>query len=285
MTLPNRFLFNQSNLQDYVDCQRRFQLRHILHLAWPAVEAEPVHDYECIIDQGLQFHKIIRQYLIGVPESHIERMIVNDHIMEAWWRNFRYSSEQGILKSIFQEENMHFEEITLSMPLGEFRLIAKVDLLVQRKDGKLIILDWKTSQKHPKRKWLADRLQTQVYPFVTAHAVPGIIGGGAVAPEQLEMVYWFVNQPEEPEVFSYNRLAYQRDLNYFDDLINTISKKSEPVFPLTSDVKRCLFCTYRSLCERGEKPGMIHQLEDMQEDDFSSQDVSLDYEQIGEIKY
>jgi len=42
---------------------------------------------------------------------------------------------------------------------------------------------------------------------------------------------------------------------------------------------------YRSLCDRGEKPGEIHQLEEWQESCPSSEEVSLDYEQIGEIEF
>ena len=39
--LPDDFHFSQGSLQDYVDCQRRFQLRYLMKLAWPAVDAEP----------------------------------------------------------------------------------------------------------------------------------------------------------------------------------------------------------------------------------------------------
>ena len=44
--LPGSFIFSQSSLQYYFDCPRRFQLRYIEHLAWPAVETEPVLENE-----------------------------------------------------------------------------------------------------------------------------------------------------------------------------------------------------------------------------------------------
>ena len=87
MTLPEGFLFSQSNLQDYVDCQRRFQLRHILHQAWPAVEAEPYLENERRMDQGAKFHKIVHQHLIGVPEEQISASISADETMQVWWGN------------------------------------------------------------------------------------------------------------------------------------------------------------------------------------------------------
>jgi len=285
MTLPKGFLFSQSNLQDYVDCQRRFQLRYIDRLAWPAVEAEPFLDYERLIDQGLGFHKIVRQHLIGVPESQIEHSLAGDELMELWWHNYLNSCIHGILEMIDRTGNERFEEITLSIPIEEFRLIAKYDLLILNPKGKLIIIDWKTSQSHPKRTWLAERLQTHVYPFVLANAATAITAGRPVTPDQIEMVYWFANYPEQPELFAYTQSAYADDLIYLGNLISTISQKADKVYPLTPDARRCLYCTFRSLCNRGVKPGELPHLEDWQEAEPVSEDVSIDYEQIGEIQF
>jgi CRISPR/Cas system-associated exonuclease Cas4 (RecB family) len=285
LTLPKGFLFSQSNLQDYVDCQRRFQLRYILHLSWPAVEAEPVIDYERMMNRGSQFHKAVHQHLIGVPGTQIEPSMINDEVMDQWWRNYQNSIKDGILAIIYQDGNKHFEEMTLSTPLGDYRLLAKFDLLISKSDGRWIILDWKTSQNHPKRKWLADRLQTHVYPYVLASAAAATLSGYQVDPDQIEMIYWFTNQPEQPERFSYNLSAYEADAKYLDNMISTISRKSEDIFPLTPDVKRCLFCTYRSLCDRGVKPGALKNMEEWQESEPASQDVSIDYDQVGEIEF
>jgi len=285
MTLPKGFLFNQSNLQDYIDCQRRFQLRYMFHQAWPAVEAEPFLEYERMMDQGSRFHKIMRQHLTGIPETQIEKSLVNDEVVGVWWRNYKHSLKDGILELIIQNENKHFEELTLSTPLGEFRLVAKYDLLVIQPDGKLHIVDWKTSLNHPKRKWLSDRMQTHVYPFLLTRAAAALTGVGPADPGQIEMIYWFTNHPDQPERFGYNSSAYEADDRYLGNLSTTINQKSEPIFPLTPDVKHCLFCVYRSLCDRGEKPGEMHQLEEWQESWPSSEEVSLDYDQIGEIEF
>lgn len=283
MTLTEGFLFSQSNLQDYVDCQRRFQLRHMLHLAWPAVEAEPYLENERRIDQGAQFHTIVRQFLIGIPEAEIARTIGGNETMLAWWSNFIHAVKEGELGLIMDPSSQRFEEITLSVPITKFRLIAKYDLLIIRPDGMVTIIDWKTSENHPKRRWLADRLQTHVYPFVLTGAASGYIGGKSVDPSKVEMLYWFTNFHDQPERFSYDASKYQDDSRTLTNLITSISQKNEAVFPLTPDVKRCLFCTYRSLCNRGVKPGDLPQLEDVQEPS-SAEDVSLDFDQIGEIE-
>jgi hypothetical protein len=285
MTLPNGFLFNQGNLQDYMDCQRRFQLRYLFHLTWPAVEAEPFLEYERVAEQGSRFHKIIRQHFSGVPESSIDQSLVEDEVLHFWWRNYKQSLNDGILKLIHQDGNKLFEELILTVPLGDFRLIAKYDLLVIQPDSRYLIIDWKTSQNRPKQKWLANRQQTHVYPFVFSLAASSINNSKPINPEQIEMIYWFTNQPDKPERFYYTSSAFTSDARYLTNLSVEISQKTDPVFELTEDVKHCLFCTYRSLCNRGIKPGELHQLEEWQESGQSAEDVSLDYDQIIEIEY
>jgi hypothetical protein len=284
MSLPKGFLLSQSNLQDYVDCQRRFQLRHILHQAWPAVEAEPYLENERLIDLGSKFHQIVHQHLIGVPESQISRSLGNDDAVKVMWGNYLKSIKEGNLEILSTPDNQRYEEIALSVSVKEFRLIAKYDLLVVQPDDKWIILDWKTSQKHPKRRWLADRLQTHIYPFVLTNAGSSLAGGELLDPGQVEMVYWFANQPEQPERFQYGQLSFQEDGRFLENLISSIDSKTETIYPLTPDVRRCLFCTYRSLCNRGVVPGDLEHLEEWLEPDIPDE-VTIDIDQIGEIEF
>ncbi|MBA4379648.1 MAG: hypothetical protein C0393_03000 [Anaerolinea sp.] len=66
-TIPTPFTFSQSSLQDYADCPRRFQLRYIEELAWPAVESEPALENERHQQEGLFFHRLVQQRLVGLP--------------------------------------------------------------------------------------------------------------------------------------------------------------------------------------------------------------------------
>ena len=284
MTLPEGFLFSQSSLQDYVDCQRRFQLRYMLHQAWPAVEAEPYLENERLMDQGAQFHKIIRQHLAGVRTAKIQASLTGEELIEQWWKNYWHAVKEGQLRFISEPGNTHYEEISLSVPVGKFRLVAKYDLLVIYPDGRLMILDWKTSRTRPKHTWLANRLQTHVYPYVLAGAAKALIGGKIPDPAQIEMIYWFANHPEQPEHFTYNPTRYREDKRYLMGLITTIDHKTEQIFPLTPDIRRCMYCTYRSLCNRGVSAGDLQHLEEWQELD-SSGEIDLDFDQIGEMEF
>jgi hypothetical protein len=140
-----RFEFSQSSLQDYIDCRRRFQLRYVQRIAWPAAQAEPARENEQHIQRGERFHRLAQQYLLGVPEDRLTRMAEADedvHIL-AWWTNFINCIPSTL-------SGQRHVEVSLSAPLGRFRLVAKYDLVLIRPDGKVIIYDWKTSMHRPK---------------------------------------------------------------------------------------------------------------------------------------
>jgi CRISPR/Cas system-associated exonuclease Cas4 (RecB family) len=284
MSLPERFVFSQSSLQDYVDCQRRFQLRYLLHQQWPAVEAEPYLENERRIDLGSTFHKVVHQYLVGVPESDITRSVASDEILFSWWNNYQHSIKAGVIHSLQIDSSQHVEELTLYTEVGKFHLIAKFDLLIHQPEGKWTILDWKTSENRPKRKWLADRWQTHVYPYVLTKAGASLANNHSIDPNEVEMIYWFTNYPEQPERFSYSLASFTEDERMLSSLIATIHEKGEGIYPLTPDTRRCLFCTYRSLCNRGVEAGDIQHLEEWLESE-PPDEVKIDLDQIEEIEF
>jgi hypothetical protein len=53
-------------------------------------------------------------------------------------------------------------------------------------------------------------------------------------------------------------------------------------FPLTLDEKKCVFCEYRSLCNRGTRAG---NWQDADDEPAPSQGLDLPFEQIGEIEF
>ena len=54
MTLPSEFQFTQGKLQDYVDCPRRFQLRHVLMQPWPALITDEPDQFDLHIQRGAE---------------------------------------------------------------------------------------------------------------------------------------------------------------------------------------------------------------------------------------
>jgi hypothetical protein len=171
-------------------------------------------------------------------------------------------------------------EIQLSTPVGDQRLLARFDLLAITPGERAVIVDWKTTRHKPKRATLAARLQTRVYPFVLAEAGAELFGG-PLKPEQISVVYWFAEAPTEPEVFEYSAAAHEDARAYLSGLIGEVIKRREEIWPLTEDVKRCEYCVYRSLCNRGTAAG------DFREVDFEADDsdFAIDLDGIEEIAF
>ncbi len=277
MRLAADFQFSQNSLQDYVDCRRRFQLRHVLRLAWPAVEAEPVVEHEMHMQMGAVFHRLVHQHVSGVPADRLSDSI-SDEELRAWWRNY-LEEGPGDLPAA------RHSELVLSAPLGESSLVARYDLVAVEPGGRAVIVDWKTSRRRARREQLAERLQTRVYPCVLVWAGAFMNDGEALAPEQVEMMYWYAGFPKEPVSIEYDQVQYESDQAYLSDLVAEIAALPEGDQPLTDNVQHCRYCVYRSLCERGVAGGPVDGLGD--EEDLAGEDLEslFDFGEIEEVVY
>ncbi len=267
-TLPANFTFSQSSLQDYSDCPRRFQLRYIEKLKWPAAESEPMLENERRQQEGQLFHRLVQQHRIGLPAEKLTPL-ASTHSLRRWWDNYLgFDFQLG--------EAAQFTELSLSAPVGTFRLLAKYDL-VAVKDGKSIIFDWKTNAKRPRDEWMAIRLQTRVYRALMVQAGAHLNGSKPFEPEQVEMIYWYADYPGEPARFPYNASQSKRDWDGLSGLIHEIANHRH--FPLTDEDKKCAYCPYRSYCNRGVEAGREAEIES----EFSEPEIN--FEQIQEIAF
>lgn len=265
---------SQSSLQDYNDCPRRFELRYLQRLAYPAIETEPALENEMHQREGEFFHRLVQQFFIGIPESLIAK-IANTDNLQRWWGNFVNSKDLVDLRDLPSLRT----EVTLSAPLGAFRLVAKYDLIAT--DGiKFYIYDWKTYRKRPRNEFLAIRLQTRVYRALLVQAGAFLNGDKPIAPEQIEMIYWFSDFPNDPARFPYKPDQFKRDWDAISRFAEEI--KSASSYPKTEDTNRCLYCPYRSYCNRGVRAGDAFDAElETEAEEF----FDINFEQIGEIEF
>jgi len=281
MTLPSNFQFSQGSLQDYALCPRRFQLRYIEHLAWPALDAEPAIENERHIQQGEAFHLVVQQYLLGVPEENITKIVKTDGYLSRWWQNFL--DDKNIQNLLNTKSIERHPEITLAMPIGQYRLVAKYDLILIEPGHRAIIFDWKTSRKQTKHTWMAKKFQTRVYPFVLSQAGAHLNNGDLIASEQIEMVYWFANFPGTPLRFPYSAEQKNEDRAEIRTLFEEMQTLGKDKAPLTDNEKLCRYCVYRSLCKRGVRAGSLDEIEDI--DVLDNAEFDLDFDQIPEIVF
>jgi hypothetical protein len=242
--------------------------------SYPAEESEPAIENERHRQEGEYFHRLAQQRLLGIPPERISGLASTPDLAR-WWANF--ASDPGLAVLFSAPDLGIFPEFTLSAPLGRFRLLAKYDLIAATADGRFVIYDWKTYRKRPRDEWLAARLQTRVYRSLLAQAGNRLNGDRPIAPEQIEMAYWFADFPSEPARFPYTAGQFRRDWSGLVALAAEISSAED--FPLTEDVSRCLFCPYRSYCDRGVRAGEGENLET----EAPLEELTL--EQIQEIEF
>jgi len=269
-SLPSGFTFSQSSLQDYSDCPRRFQLRFIEQLKWPAIETEPVLENERRQQEGQLFHRIVQQNLIGLPNEKLSRL-ANTPNLSRWWGN--YLGHNFELAGTNQRT-----ELTLVAPIGSFWLQAKYDLVAIKPGERAFIYDWKTYHKRPREEWMAARMQTRVYRAMLVEAGAFLNDGNPFLPDQIEMIYWYADYPSEPAHFPYNPTQHKRDRDALTGLINEIGNHRH--FPLTEDEKKCAYCPYRSYCNRGGKAGTLDELTESE-----PTETDINFEQIAEIEF
>lgn len=279
-------VFSQASLQDYLDCRRRFFLRYQMRLAWPALEAEPVQEHERETELGQAYHRLIQQHVSGVPAAHLTAM-AKEGDLPAWWQAYLDFVKPDLSGIRPASGARFFPELSLTAPLSGVRLLAKYDLLVVQPGGQVTIYDWKTSRRLPERSRLAARMQTRVYRYLLAQAGAAFNQGKAISPDQIRMIYWFSAFPGQAELFPYDEQQYLRDGQVLEGLIKEIQKLPEEEFYLTEDERRCRFCTYRSLCERGIKAGDLDdELElDVGDEKAAGEDIDLDFDQVAEIGF
>lgn len=280
MALPSGFRFSQGSLQAYIDCPRRFQLRYVRRLRWPAVETEPFLENEGHLRQGEAFHRLVRQHLTGIPSETLWKA-TTDPKLRRWWQSY-------LKLGLVDVPSQRYPEVRLSTSIGGYRLVAQYDVIAADPGRRIAIVDWKTDHQRPRRRRLSERLQTRVYPYVAVESGGVFNGRRGIEPGLVTMIYWFANFPSNPERFCYDDAQYQADEAYLLNLVDEIEHKikacdDDVLLPPVEDQRRCSICRYRSLCERGVEPGRLDERE-REESAEELFDFALDFEQIGEVE-
>ncbi len=276
MNLSADFAFTQGSLGDYADCARRFELRYIKRLRYPAPEVKQTLEYEWRMRQGVRFHKLVQQHLNGTPADLLGSSLADDADLARWWENYC----RGGLDDLPAQRHA---EITLQTHLGGQRLVAKYDLLALEPGGAAVIVDWKTGEGLPARNALQWRLQTVVYRYVLAQAGAHLYGE-PIPPERIRMDYVYVAQGGQRLSFDYSAAQLAEDKARLLEMINAIG--SATAFPLTDELRRCKYCTYRAFCDRGEAGDLVDFAFDDESDEIEEDEAfDLDFDQIAEIEF
>lgn len=276
MPLTKNFIFSANNLQDYLDCPRRFELRYVLKQNWPAVTSQPVLEIENRISMGNRFHLLAHQYLSGLS-GEILRNTINDPDLGLWLSHFQEYINQYLK---FQ----YFSEFSVIMPFEGFRLIAVFDFISLMETNKIMIGDWKTTSRMPNKEIYLQNVQSTLYPFLAFKTQLKIFPQLSMLQHQdLSMAYWFPGFPENTIAWEHSAAIHTKSRAMLSKLISEISQKEPGGFEKTYNDRSCAFCHYRSLCERGIEAGSN---EDVESETKSNLMVDgLDFDQVDEIAF
>jgi CRISPR/Cas system-associated exonuclease Cas4 (RecB family) len=216
----------------------------------------------------------VHQHTLGIPEAALTATISDSDLLN-WWHAYLHTPPPGLPAEVRRSE------IRLSTPLGGYRLMARYDLLAIAPGKRAVIVDWKTSQRRSTRNWLAGRWQTRVYRYVLVEAGAELNGETAPSADQVELIYWFTNYPQQIERLAYDANQYADDRAALLAAVAEIAARDQENWPQTEDDKRCRYCTYRTLCDR--------ELVDAPEPDWEPheepEDWEIDLDQVGEIVF
>ncbi|MDO9546425.1 MAG: PD-(D/E)XK nuclease family protein [Pelolinea sp.] len=274
MAENNRCSFSAANIQDYLDCERRYELKYILEQSWPAISSEPVIEIEDNIRKGNKFHYLIYQFFSDVPENALIPSIEEKEI-EEWFNSFLLFHKTIQLK-------MAFPEFRLTGQIGEARLSAVYDLIYLTQNNEIRIMDWKTSHYIPKKTALAVKVQTILYPYLLKETSHEFLPEISLSPENISMQYWYPSAPNEVFIFKYGRSTHENHRVFLENIINEILGKKVGEFALTNNERKCGFCPYRSLCNRGiSASNMLELIDEVSEEN----DFLIDFDLLPELPF
>ncbi len=237
------FKFSQSSLTTFKQCRRRFLLRYLQHVQWPAPLTDHLSEWEQAIQRGLSFHQLILQESLGL---HVEAAIdkSDDPLLQTWWDNWRRQAPD-------MPRGELFSETILSVPCGERRLVAKFDRVIFAEDGRVLIFDWKTGRRKPQQAEYVENWQTLVYRFVVVEAGALLTGGHPVDPANVSLIYWHAQYPQALQPIIYSAVEHEAARNRLMQKVAEIEGlPDEAAYAKTEDLMECRRCEYHTYCER-----------------------------------
>jgi CRISPR/Cas system-associated exonuclease Cas4 (RecB family) len=241
--MPDMVLLSQSKVRTFLTCRRRFELRYLHRVPWPA--APLAEKDEALLGRGQQFHELLHRHFLGLP---MEAESIDDAQVRGWWRTFRQEGPR-------LPNGRYLPELTLTIPLGALLLNGRFDLLIIGTDTApptAHIYDWKTG--HPRH--LADlRHDWQTRLYLALIAEGGAALGHTFAPEQIHLTYWYAVAPNEPRTIAYTADWHRQNWQEISQIGQQIEQAMQTnEWPLTDNWDECRTCGFQTYCHRASQP-------------------------------
>ena len=163
--------------------------------------------------------------LLGLPPETLQSRIADEEValwFDTWLANGLAGVPAAALARADPDRNAGAGAL----------LLAKLDLVAIEPGGPALLLDWKTGRHLPRPERLAQRMQTLVYRYVLAQAGARLNGGEPLAPERIEMRYWYAQHGGAVQRFPYSAAQMRADRKQLLALLREIEGRAQ--FPLTA---------------------------------------------------
>ncbi len=241
----------QSRIRLYQACPRAYYLKYVRQLVWPSTNARNFKT-----DTGSHFHTMVKQLLLGFPESRVRAACVDDKERELL-DSFLRSNPTANCAPIYTEKKLTVLHAGVLWE-GIFDVIAF-------RGDKLLIFDWKTTARLTPHAVCLDSPQTHLYRFIAKRCGGRLLGRREEIPaEDVEMIYWFPAHPDTPVELPYSEKAYLQEISYLNDKARAMSAENEAAYPMADDAAQCADCPYRTYCGRE----LSQKTEEPEEDPF-----------------
>ncbi|HEY8347445.1 MAG TPA: PD-(D/E)XK nuclease family protein [Symbiobacteriaceae bacterium] len=239
MQAPEERYLSAMAIRTYLTCPLRFRYRYLDNLYWSRLWGG-APDERRALEQGQHFHLLARRYYAGVDPALIAAPVEGD-VLTDWFHRLTQ-----FLPRTF--DRVFYPELELRLTRPDLRLVAKFDLVVVDPDGHATIFDWKTEKRMPRRSFLRKSPQTLVYRFLLCAAGGAYSPRGRFRPEEVSMVYWNPQFPDQWYRLPYSEAQYRKDEEYLCSLVSQILRTPRERFLATAEENVCRSCEYRMLC-------------------------------------
>ncbi len=240
--MTDAILLSRYKLQNWRDCQRRFQLRYVTRKRWPLAPVPA--GLSVAFEKGELFHRILEQHYMGLPVA-LPSDAAED--VKQWWGNFQAHPP-------LVPDGAKHPEMSLSVPIGRHFLFGRYDLLILG-DDHAHILDWKTERNPRSAAKLQADWQTRLY--LTMIAEGGNALGRSYTPDQIGITYWFARHPDQSVTLRYTQAEHDQNwatLNAEVARLEARLQLSDAEWNKTEDWGKCEHCHYQAYCGRHGDP-------------------------------
>lgn len=224
------FYFSQSALNAFIKCPMIFKYRYI--------DGIYLKNKSTLMEFGNNFHIMAERYFLGLKSG---KKIVKDKRL----LNFFSSLEE---KFTINNLYSYFPEYEMKININNLKLLAKYDLIIDKKDGILEIWDWKTGEKKLLEKNHENDMQTLIYPYILKRTSE-IINSKKIESNNIKIKYWNPGFANEIIEFNYSD---EKDKIIDGKLRKLIEKIKKFKFLEYNKIENenCKSCSFKVMCKR-----------------------------------